>query len=193
MRAQIDHGFRIGRAAVLAPALYPEGRAASAQYSKKRPLRGMLLVHGALFDKLEGVKSGRLRYTGGRKPNPTYEEVSSGITGHANRSRSPSIRLSSAIRNCSTSSAHIDPTVKDRSLRRGHQYRSAIFYHGEDQKRLAEASKRRSSSPGASPARSTPRLPQRRRFTPQRSITEVLPEESDPVQILPNGSAVTSV
>jgi peptide-methionine (S)-S-oxide reductase len=96
------------------------------------------------FDKLEGVKSVVSGYTGGRKPNPTYEEVSAGKTGHA---ESIEITYDPAVidysRLLDVFWHNIDPTVKDRQFCDvGPQYRSAIFYHGEEQKRLAEASKR---------------------------------------------------
>jgi len=96
------------------------------------------------FDKLEGVKSVVSGYTGGRKPNPTYEEVSAGTTGHA---ESIEITYDPAVisysRLLEVFWRNIDPTVKDRQFCDvGTQYRSAIFYHGEEQERLAEASKR---------------------------------------------------
>jgi peptide-methionine (S)-S-oxide reductase len=96
------------------------------------------------FDKLDGVKSVVSGYTGGRKPNPTYEEVSAGTTGHA---ESVEITYDPAVISYSKLLdvfwRNIDPTVKDRQFcDAGSQYRSAIFYHGEEQKRLAEASKR---------------------------------------------------
>jgi peptide-methionine (S)-S-oxide reductase len=82
-------------------------------------------------------------YTGGFKKNPAYEEVSSGATGHAEAVEitydpgkiSYSRLLDIFWRN-------IDPTVKDAQFCDvGSQYRSAIFYHNEEQQRLAEASK----------------------------------------------------
>ena len=96
------------------------------------------------FDKLDGVKSVISGYTGGRKENPTYEEVSSGSTGHA---ESIEITYDPAVvsysRLLDVFWRNIDPTVKDRQFcDAGTQYRSAIFYHGEEQKRLAEASKK---------------------------------------------------
>jgi peptide-methionine (S)-S-oxide reductase len=96
-----------------------------------------------VFDKLEGVKSVVSGYTGGRKENPTYEEVSSGSTGHA---ESIEITYDPAVVSYSMLLdvfwRNIDPTVKDRQFcDAGTQYRSAIFYRGEEQKRLAEASK----------------------------------------------------
>ena len=96
------------------------------------------------FDKLEGVKSVISGYTGGHKKNPTYEEVSSGITGHAEAievSYDPAVISYSKLLDVFWH--NIDPTVKDRQFCDvGAQYRTAIWYHNDEQKRLAEESKK---------------------------------------------------
>jgi peptide-methionine (S)-S-oxide reductase len=96
------------------------------------------------FDKLPGIRSVISGYTGGQKLNPTYEEVSAGATGHAESieiSYDPAVISYSKLLDVFW--RNVDPTVKDRQFcDSGSQYRSAIFYHGEDQKRLAEASKK---------------------------------------------------
>ncbi len=98
----------------------------------------------AAFDNLEGVQAVISGYTGGHKKNPTYEEVSSGSTGHAESveiTYDPS-KISYA-RLLDVFWHNIDPTVKDRQFCDvGRQYRSAIFYHNEEQRRLAEESKK---------------------------------------------------
>ena len=95
------------------------------------------------FEAVEGVVSVTSGYTGGRKPNPAYEEVSAGGTGHAEAVEilydpakvSYAKLLEVFWRN-------IDPTTPDRQFcDGGNQYRSAIFYQNETQKRLAEESK----------------------------------------------------
>ncbi len=95
------------------------------------------------YDKLDGVISTTSGYISGQKKNPTYEEVSSGRTGHTEavevvydpKKVSYEKLLEVFWRN-------IDPTVKDQQFCDvGSQYRSGIFYHNDDQKRLAEASK----------------------------------------------------
>ena len=95
------------------------------------------------FDKLDGVIETTSGYMGGRERNPTYEQVSSGATGHAevvqvryDPSRVTYERLLEVFwRN-------IDPTVKDRQFCDvGPQYRSAIFVHDDAQRRAAEASR----------------------------------------------------
>lgn len=91
------------------------------------------------FDELPGVVSVTSGYTGGHTKNPTYEEVSAGGTGHA---ESVQILYDPARigydKLLEVFWHNIDPTVKDRQFcDTGHQYRSAIFYHNEQQRRLA--------------------------------------------------------
>lgn len=95
------------------------------------------------YDKLPGVVSTTSGYMGGSKRFPTYEEVSTGTTGHAEVVQvvydpakvSYEKLLEVFWRN-------VDPTVRDRQFCDvGSQYRTAIFYHDDGQKRLAEASK----------------------------------------------------
>ena len=97
----------------------------------------------APFDKLPGVVSVTPGYSGGQQKNPTYEQVSAGVTGHAEvvqivfvpAKTSYSKLLDVFWRN-------IDPTVTDRQFCDvGSQYRSAIFYQGEEQRRAALQSK----------------------------------------------------
>ena len=96
------------------------------------------------FDKLNGVVSVLPGYTGGSKKDPTYEEVSSGSTGHAESVQIVYNPSKISYSDLLTVFWHnIDPTVQDRQFCDvGNQYRSAIFYHDEEQKRLAEASKK---------------------------------------------------
>jgi peptide-methionine (S)-S-oxide reductase len=93
----------------------------------------------APFDKLPGVVSVTSGYTGGATKNPTYEEVSAGGTGHAEAVQvvyDP--RKISYARLLEVFWHNVDPTVKDRQFcDTGHQYRSGIFYHGEEQRRAA--------------------------------------------------------
>jgi peptide methionine sulfoxide reductase msrA/msrB len=95
------------------------------------------------FEKLEGVEEVVSGYTGGEKPNPTYQEVSSGATGHleAVRVRYDSSRVSYE-KLLDAFWRSIDPTDSGGQFAdRGSQYRTAIFYHNEEQRRLAEKSK----------------------------------------------------
>lgn len=95
------------------------------------------------FEKLPGVVRVVSGYTGGHKENPTYSEVSSGMTGHVEAVQvhyDPSKITYRELLDYFWK--HIDPTDGGgQFVDRGSQYRSAIFYHDEEQKRLAEKSK----------------------------------------------------
>src|SRR3972149_4979384 len=95
------------------------------------------------YDDLKGVVSTAVGYTGGRKGNPTYEEVCTGETGHAEAievSYDPSQITYAELLNIFW--RNIDPTTLNRQFSDvGTQYRTAIFYHSEEQKQLAESSK----------------------------------------------------
>ena len=95
------------------------------------------------FDELPGVVSVTSGYTGGHTRNPTYEQVSAGGTGHAESVQILYDPARIGYDKLLTRFWHnIDPTVKDRQFcDSGHQYRSAIFYHNEEQRRLALQSK----------------------------------------------------
>jgi peptide-methionine (S)-S-oxide reductase len=95
------------------------------------------------FDRLDGVSSTTSGYTGGEKPNPSYEEVSAGGTGHAEAVRVVYDPARVSYEKLLEVFWHnVDPTAEDRQFcDRGTQYRSGIFYHDEEQKRLAERSR----------------------------------------------------
>lgn len=96
------------------------------------------------FDGLPGVISTTSGYTGGTTVNPTYEEVSSGTTGHAEamQVRYDPTRIGYE-KLLEVFWRNVDPLTADGQFcDRGRQYRSAIFYHGEEQRRLAEASRK---------------------------------------------------
>ncbi len=100
------------------------------------------------FDKLEGVVSTTSGYTGGRKSEPTYREVVAGGTGHAEAVQvlydPKKIKYGELLQ---VFWRNIDPTTPNRQFcDRGHQYRTAVFYHDPEQKRLAEESKKRIES-----------------------------------------------
>jgi peptide-methionine (S)-S-oxide reductase len=95
------------------------------------------------FEKLAGVESVTSGYTGGQKKNPTYEEVSSGRTGHA---EAVEIRYDPAKVSYQQLLEvfwhNIDPLQPNAQFcDHGSQYRSAIFYHDEAQRAAALASK----------------------------------------------------
>ena len=97
----------------------------------------------ASFEKLDGVQEVVSGYTGGHQKNPTYHEVGSGKTGHLE-----AVQITFDPQKISYSELleyfwrQFDPTDAGGSfVDRGSQYTSAIFYHNEAQKKLAEASK----------------------------------------------------
>jgi peptide-methionine (S)-S-oxide reductase len=114
-----------------------------------RPLATATLAGGCFwcvesdFDKVDGVISTTSGYIGGGKTNPTYQEVSAGGTGHTEAVQivfDPSrVSYRALVDRFWTT---IDPTVKDQQFCDvGSQYRSGIFFHDDEQRREAEASK----------------------------------------------------
>ena len=96
------------------------------------------------FEKVDGVIEVISGYTGGHQTNPKYKEVSSGTTGHLEAVQviyDPEKISYKEILDVLWK--HIDPTDGGgQFVDRGNQYRSAIFYHNEEQKKIAEESKR---------------------------------------------------
>ncbi len=127
----------------LATLLFTYTHADSAEYRKATFAGGCFWCMEPAFDALKGVISVTSGYTGGEKTNPTYKDVSAGGTGHAE-----SIEIlydASAIsyqKLLDTFWHNIDPIAVNRQFcDTGNQYRSAIFYHSEEQARLARTSK----------------------------------------------------
>ena len=94
----------------------------------------------AVYDEVKGVDSVESGYMGGRKPTPSYEEVCSGVTGHAEVVRitfDPKVVSYKEL--LEVFFVIHDPTTLNRQGNDvGTQYRSAIFYHSPEQKRIAE-------------------------------------------------------
>jgi peptide-methionine (S)-S-oxide reductase len=94
----------------------------------------------AIFQEIKGVVKVEPGYSGGSMLNPTYEQVSTGITGHAEAVQiyfNPAVISFREI--LEIFFATHDPTTVDRQgADVGHQYRSAIFYHDNKQKATAE-------------------------------------------------------
>ena len=97
------------------------------------------------FEKVPGVVSAVSGYMGGSVKNPSYEQVSSGRTGHAEVVQvTYDPAKVSYEKLLDTFWLNHDPTVNNRQFcDSGTQYRPAIFYHDDAQKRLAEASKQK--------------------------------------------------
>jgi len=96
------------------------------------------------FEDLPGVKSVISGYSGGNERKPTYEDVSAGKTGHTE-----SVQVTYDPTKVTYAQLlqvfwhNIDPTTADRQFcDKGSQYRSAIFFQDEEEKRLAEESKK---------------------------------------------------
>ena len=99
----------------------------------------------AVFERLEGVVDVIPGYSGGHKNNPTYKEICTGMTGHAEVAQitfDPRIITFDDLLNMFWKSH--DPTTRNRQGNDiGTQYRSAIFYHNNEQKTIAEKSKKK--------------------------------------------------
>ena len=120
--------------------LAPSARAAEAIFAG-----GCFWCEETAFEGVPGVSSVVSGYTGGSKKNPTYEEVSSGSTGHAE-----SVRVTFDPAKVSYAALleifwhNVDPlSGSGQFCDRGNQYRPAIFYLDDAQKKAAEESKRK--------------------------------------------------
>jgi peptide-methionine (S)-S-oxide reductase len=118
----------------------PSGATAKATFAA-----GCFWCVEADFDKLPGVVSTTSGYTGGRAKNPTYEQVSGGGTGHAEAveiAYDPSKVTYEQLLDHFWK--NVDPLTANRQFCDvGDQYRAAIFFHDEAQRRAAEESKAR--------------------------------------------------
>lgn len=105
----------------------------------------------AIFEQLEGVEKVVSGYTGGHVPNPSYEEVCTGVTGHAEVTRiyyDPGVISFEELLEVFWQT-HDPTTLNRQGADVGTQYRSAIFYHNEDQKQIAETLKEKLNASGA--------------------------------------------
>lgn len=93
----------------------------------------------AVFDDLKGVEDVVSGYSGGRRENPTYQQVCSGATGHAEvvqiKFNPQEISFRDILRVFFT--VHDPTTLNRQGGDIGTQYRSAIFYHSPEQKQIA--------------------------------------------------------
>jgi peptide-methionine (S)-S-oxide reductase len=94
----------------------------------------------AIFRKIKGITTVTSGYTGGKRENPSYEQVSTGATGHAEAIQlefDPSIISFEKILSIFFD-LHDPTTLNQQGADVGTQYRSGIYYHSEEQKLLAQ-------------------------------------------------------
>ncbi|MFT6865605.1 MAG: peptide-methionine (S)-S-oxide reductase [Cyclobacteriaceae bacterium] len=105
----------------------------------------------AVFQRLKGVETAVSGYSGGKTKDPFYKEVCAGTTGHAevvHVTFDPAIISLTEILEVFWKTH--DPTTLNRQGNdAGTQYRSAVFYHSEDQKKIAETLKQKLDESGA--------------------------------------------
>jgi peptide-methionine (S)-S-oxide reductase len=94
----------------------------------------------AIFRRLKGVSKVTSGYTGGKTENPSYEQVCTGTTGHAEAIQ---IEFDPAVISYETIlevffATHDPTTLNQQGNDIGTQYRSAVFYHSDEQKELAD-------------------------------------------------------
>lgn len=117
-----------------------ENRRKSSQTSLATFGGGCFWCTEAVFLKLRGVSKVTSGYTGGRTPNPTYQEVCSGLTGHAEVIQVEFDAAVISFEQLLDVFFHThDPTTKNRQgADVGTQYRSAVFFHDDAQKESAK-------------------------------------------------------
>ncbi len=98
----------------------------------------------AVFQDLKGVQSVVSGYTGGKTDNPTYRDICTGLTGHAEVAKITfdpnTISFEEILEVFWTT--HDPTTLNRQGADKGTQYRSAIFYHDDKQREIAEKSKK---------------------------------------------------
>ncbi|MEZ5299532.1 MAG: peptide-methionine (S)-S-oxide reductase MsrA [Verrucomicrobiales bacterium] len=134
-----------------------DAKSDSAKGDKDKPKTEVATVAGGCFwcieaamERVEGVIDAESGYTGGHVKDPTYEQVCSKRTGHAE-----AVRISFDPSKISYADildifwvAHDPTTLNRQGADVGPQYRSAIFYHSDEQKKIAEASMKRLDESG---------------------------------------------
>lgn len=117
--------------------------AASAEEAVAYFAGGCFWCTEADFQKLDGVREAVSGYMGGDVPNPSYEQVVSGTTGHTEAVRVHYDPRAISYRELVAFHwRNIDPTAEDRQFcDRGSQYRSGIYYRNAEERAIAEASR----------------------------------------------------
>jgi len=121
------------------------------KYEKATFGSGCFWCTEAVFERLEGVQSAISGYSGGKYENPTYREVTTGLSGHAEVVQityDPDV-LSYEMLLKVLWKTHDPTTLNRQGADVGTQYRSVIFYHNNAQKELAEKYKKKLDESGA--------------------------------------------
>ena len=121
------------------------------QYSKAYFASGCFWCVEAIFESVKGVKEAISGYAGGEEKNPTYRQVSAGSTGHT---ETDEVYYDSTLVDYQTLikvfyGSHDPTTVNGQHPDYGTQYRSAIFYANDSQKKIAEAAKKKLNESGS--------------------------------------------
>ena len=129
-------------AALLGPGLVPQAAADTARLEVATFAGGCFWCMQTPFEKIPGVHRTTVGYTGGSLQNPTYQQVSAGGTGHA---EAVDVHFDPAkvkyTQLLDVFWHNIDPLAKDRQFCDvGDQYRTAIFTHGDEQRKAANQS-----------------------------------------------------
>jgi len=137
----------------------------------------------AVFDQLKGVQSVESGYMGGKTPNPTYEQVCGGASGHAEVVRVTFDPAELSFRDLLSVFFTIhDPTTKDRQGNDlGSSYRSEIFFTSEEQRLVAEDTIADVDASGLWPGKVVTEISEAVPFW------EAEPEHQDYLQRYPNG------
>ncbi len=129
---------------LLSTAALPRAESAESKVAKATFAGGCFWCMEPPFDELDGVLSTKSGYIGGTIPNPSYEQVSSGGTGHVEAvevTYDPAKVTYEKL--LEVFWRNVDPTdANGQFCDRGEQYQTAIFFHDDEQRRLAEESKR---------------------------------------------------
>ena len=127
--------------AMMSVVMHPAAAADAPPKTAKATLAGgCFWCTEAVFAELKGVKKVVSGYTNGSVPNPTYKQVCTGLTGHA---EAIEIEYDPAVVSFEKLlevffATHDPTTLNQQGVDRGTQYRSGIYYHDDEQKQVAE-------------------------------------------------------
>ncbi len=134
---------------VLVPSVYSQQKTTEAMMSANKVEMttlgaGCFWCTEAVFLAVKGVAKVESGYSGGKVKNPSYREICTGLTGHAEVTQisfDPSVITFEEILEIFWNT-HDPTTLNKQGADEGPQYRSVVFYHSEEQKKIAEEYKR---------------------------------------------------